>query len=681
MRRQEVLKANRPSVTDSPLGMAGRAAGWRVWLAGTVIVWSALVAYWNSFSSPFIFDGIDAIVDNSTIRGLWSAWSPPKAYGSTIGRPLVNFSFAVNYAFGGLSVWGYHAVNLALHVLAGLVLFGLLRRTFRLRSLSGKYGSASLPLALAGALLWVVHPLVTVAVTYVAQRSELLMTLLYLLTLYCFVRGTQSGTPAFWNVSAVLACLLGMASKEVMVSAPVMVLLYDRTFVAGSFREAWKQRGKLHLSLFATWVLLGYLVVAVGDRGGGVASNDQVSWGCYVLTQFWAVVRYLQLTVIPYPLVFDYGQGTLIRSIGAAVPYALVVVSAFAGMIVSLRRWPAVGFLGFWFFAVLAPSSSVISMPTEVIAEHRMYLPSAIAIILLVLMIYSRLGRRSYGVFAIVAAGFVLLTHSRNEDYRSKEAIWTDTVAKAPNSWRAHYNYGNLLLGQDRLDEAMVHYNRALELRPDLSPVWDNLGLVLERKGRGREAMACYQKSIKFDPTNLQAYQNYANALIQLGRVDEAIQVLRKAVRLRSKDPTMAISSGPHNLMVEALMKKGMWGEAVKFAHTAFQLWPDDAAVCNNLAWVLAVAPEAGLRNGTEAVRAGLQAEHLSQGTNSVIIGTLAAAYAEVGRFPEAIAAAERAMAMATNPGQIKILQTHIWLYESGRPFHESVPANSAPGF
>jgi hypothetical protein len=213
--------------------------------AGASIVLAAVVVYGNSLSGSFVFDDVPSIAANPTIRALWpltGPLSPPVAGGVTVGgRPLLNLSFALNYALGGMAVGGYHAINLVLHALAGLVLFGLARRTLLQAGLGVRFAKDSTSLATALALLWTVHPLQTESVTYTVQRAEALCGLLYLLTLYAFVRGTTtSANPWLWL--SVATCFLGMASKEVMVSAPLMVLLYDRTFVAGSWGEAWRRR-------------------------------------------------------------------------------------------------------------------------------------------------------------------------------------------------------------------------------------------------------------------------------------------------------------------------------------------------------------------------------------------------------------------------------------------------------
>lgn len=219
-------------------------------LVPLLLVIAGILAYHNSLFTPFVFDDSVSITLNRTIRHLWPVWEallPPHRTGLPVeGRPVVNFTLAVNYALGGVTPWGYHALNLAIHILAGLTLFGIARRTLLRPAMSGRFGAEATSLALAIALLWTVHPLQTEAVTYVVQRAESLMGLFYLLTMYCFIRGVESRWPGRWYALSVAACLLGMGSREVMVSAPLMVLFYDRTFVAGSFPEAWKRRWWLY---------------------------------------------------------------------------------------------------------------------------------------------------------------------------------------------------------------------------------------------------------------------------------------------------------------------------------------------------------------------------------------------------------------------------------------------------
>ena len=239
------------------------------------------------------------------------------------------------------------------------------------------------------------------------------MGLFYLLTLYCFIRYAEAdaGTKAWrlplrqgsgsrqafasagWAALSLLACFFGMATKEVMVTAPVMVFLYDRTFAAGTFKEAWRRRRGYYLALGGTWLLLGWLLrQSGGNRSGSAGFGTGVSWGAYLLTQFPAIVHYLVLSVWPHPLVFEYG--TFWVSAGQAAPYAVVVLALAALTIWALVRAPALGFLGFWFFGILAPTS-LTPGTTQMIVEHRLYLPLASVVILFVLALRALVRRLS----------------------------------------------------------------------------------------------------------------------------------------------------------------------------------------------------------------------------------------------------------------------------------------------
>jgi hypothetical protein len=188
-------------------------------------------------------------------------------------------------------------VNVAIHMTNALLLFGILRRTFALPVLRERFGSSAVFLAFAIALLWALHPLDTQAVTYIVQRAESLVSLFYLLTLYCTIRGAESGNAKLWYGAAVLACLMGMSTKEVMATAPVMVLLYDRLFLAGSLREVLQRRLWLYAGLALTWVWIGYLVMSTGDlaqmSGGGQGPRGRSDRWTYAATQPGVILHYL----------------------------------------------------------------------------------------------------------------------------------------------------------------------------------------------------------------------------------------------------------------------------------------------------------------------------------------------------------------------------------------------------
>ena len=255
-----------------------------------------------------MFDDHYSILRNESIRGLWPIWpvlNPPVGRGYTVGgRPVVNLTLAINYALGGFDVWGYHAVNVGVHALAALLLFGIVRRTLLLAPLRRRYGRSATAVAFAAASLWALHPLHTSAVTYIIQRAESIMGMCYLLTLYCVLRGATSKRAPLWYAAGIVACALGAASKEVMVTAPLVVLLYDRVYLARGFRRALRKRWGLYVGLAASWVVLAALA---GGRAGTAGLGMGVGWWAYLRTQFVAVFEYLRLSLWPNRLIFDRG--------------------------------------------------------------------------------------------------------------------------------------------------------------------------------------------------------------------------------------------------------------------------------------------------------------------------------------------------------------------------------------
>jgi Tfp pilus assembly protein PilF len=558
------------NISPPPHAVASRAP----WLAGGGLALVAAVAYLNSFGGPFVFDDLPSIEANPSIRRLWplsGVLAPAVDGGVTVaGRPLVNLSLALNHAIGGQSVAGYHGFNWLVHVCAGLLLFGLVRRTLQLPGLAGRWGATALPLAWAVAALWLLHPLQTAAVTYIIQRAELLVSLFYLATLYAFVRGAGSPRPGRWLALSVIACLAGMACKEVMVTAPLLVLLYDRTFVSGGFREAWSRRWRYYVMLASTWLLLAWLVAGTQGRGGSAGFGIEVSPWEYALTQCEAILHYLRLVAWPHPLVFDYGTATVDRL--AAVGWqALVLVVLVTGTVWALVRRPAWGFLGAWFFLLLAPSSSVVPVATQTMAEHRMYLALAAPVVLFAAILHGWLGRRAWPVFGVLALSLGAVTFARNADYATAQGLWADTLAKRPRNPRVHHNLGLAELSAGRLEQAERHLRDAIALAPHSAEPVYNLGVILSRRARPAEALAAYSEAIQLDPDHAGAHNNLANLLVDAGRSAEAGSHYAEAVRLQPR------AAGARNSLGKWLVDEGRPAEALAQLEEAIRLQPDMA--------------------------------------------------------------------------------------------------------
>ena len=361
-----------------------------------VLVVAGALAYATSLSNPFLYDDQTAIVKNPQIRTLSPLSVPltPPRDTPVAGRPLVNLSLAANYASGGLDVTGYHVTNVALHLLTALVLFGVVRRTL----LTGGSKDPQLPgmaehadgLGLACALVWVLHPLNSEVVNYTVQRTESMMALCYLTTLYCAIRAKAHPDRWGWRAAAIAACAAGMAAKESMVTAPLLVLVYDRVFLYPSLSAAFRERRALYIGLAATWTVLAALMLGQPRTSVGFAAG--VSPWTYFLNQLPVIARYLWLTIWPRPLVVDYGLPGAVGLFDVVVP-GLILVALAIGTLLALRRHPLIGFLGVWFFVTLAPTSSVVPIATEVGAERRMYLPLMALAVLAVVGVYTLLRR------------------------------------------------------------------------------------------------------------------------------------------------------------------------------------------------------------------------------------------------------------------------------------------------
>ena len=489
--------------------------------AALLILVAGFAGYANSGTGVFVLDDEPAIAQNGNLEHLWPpavAMSAPRDT-TLAGRPVAALSFAVDHAVSGGSLRGYHTTNLLIHLAAALLVFGITRRTLRSPRLYETLGDAATPLGLVVALLFVVHPLQTASVTYLVQRVESLMGLFYLATLDCAIRALDTTAPRRlrWTIGSVIACALGMATKEVMVTAPLIVALWDWTF-------AWDRtvrRAPLYGALAATWAILAVLV-AGGARASAVGFGfPGWPWWRYLMTQTEVVAHYFRLALVPTPLVLDYEWPPVASVRSIALP-AIVMGGLVAATAWGLTRRAPAAFAGAWCFLILAPTSSVIPIVTEVAAEHRMYLPTAGVMALAVVGLFA-LGRRTMPaglagrrrlaqVGAIAAAavviGFARLTYERNLDYQSYDRIWADTIAKRPRNARARNNYATSLLMQGRYAEAEPHLRIAVEARPDFAEAQANLGVALSARGRLDEGERYLQRAVELRPDFADAHRN-----------------------------------------------------------------------------------------------------------------------------------------------------------------------------
>lgn len=596
---------SRNSLMSAPANGSKTVAGVLRLMALVVAV---CLVYGPAMQAPFIFDDKATIIENRSIRHLWplagggedgSPLSPQQGL-PVSARPVVNLSFALNYHFGGINPFGYRVVHVVVHLFSALLLWRIVGRTLRLEHFQGRFASVAEPLSFAVALVWALHPAATETLVYVTQRTELAMGFFYLATLYCSIRfwdAPQATARSAWLVLATLGCSAGMLSKEVMVSAPVMVLLYQRIFRTGTFRRAVRQSWPLYCCLALTWIPLLIIQFRGSVTPGAGFDRGATGWEWW-FTQAKVIFLYLKLTVWPWPLVIHY-EIPLFRSVADAWPWLLAAGLLGIGTLVLCWRNSAVGFVGAWFFAVLSPTL-VIPLVGETAAERRMYLPLAAVVSLILVGSYSLLERlwrpaakdtnklrrgRALAAFSlamlVLAIGFGMLSRHRLRAYRDEHSIWQDALVHQPHDPLVHTNLAISLVDIGRRSDAIGHFEQAVQLDPDSYLAHYNLARALEESGRPRDAIEHYRDSIRLKPDDAAAHYNLARLLEGAGADKSAAEHYRQAIAANQD------FSAAHTNLGILLLIAGDTENAIHHLETALRLQAD---LDNHLNLVVAYA-------------------------------------------------------------------------------------------
>jgi len=532
-----------------------------MWIAIVAIPLVILVVYHRTFTYPFHFDGSAKIQTNESYQSLnWNHFPATP-------RSLVNLTWRLNYLADGGSLVGYHVVNISIHMAASLLLFGLIFQTLRLPKTPERYQAHAVLLAAAVALLWAVHPLQTQSVTYIVQRYESLMGMFFLLSLFCFVRGFDAKYSVAWFLGSVVACAASALCKEVAVAIPLVTIWYDRAFLAESWRELVRNRWPVYVGLFATWLIFAHVVLAPMERhseSGTVFvyeadfSSDQpvrtmVGPKEYLYSQAHAIPFYIQLTILPLGQSLDHSWRAT-YSLADAVWPGVLVVAALGLTIWSIFRAPRWSFVGASFFLILAPTSSILPIQ-DIVFEHRMYLPLAAVLTLIVFGIYELLrhaepkqstdsshitaSQALIVVLVVLVAIYGGVAIARNEVYRTDMAMWRDVIAKNPKNARAYHGLAHAYIMQGDWVAAIPYLEKTIELHPEYefnnnySEIFLNGAKKAIETGDYQTALSLLDLSIKMNPKEPSPYYLMAQLLHQQSP-QKSIALLQMAIK---RDP------------------------------------------------------------------------------------------------------------------------------------------------
>lgn len=529
------------------------------WLFPLSLIVAGLLAYYNSLSGAMVFDDHVGIINDQFVRRFepWSALFSGH-------RPFLRLTLAINHYVGGLQVFGYHLFNVVIHILAALALFGIIRQTMRQSERVRSYSDQATTMAFVMALLWLVHPLQTGSVTYIIQRAESLMGLLYLACLYFVLRGAWAARFTWgWYGAAVIAFTLGIATKEVIATASVVILLYDRIFLVSSWREVLKKRWIVYLIMFSpglVWMIINMLPALIpaslsslaqsGLRATAGFNTPNITPLDYASTQPGVLIHYLKLVFWPDPLVLDYNWNVSDPYLDVLAPALMIGVLVLATIFLLVRR-PAAGFLAACFFIILAPTSSIMPI-LDPIFEHRMYLSLAPVLILAVSGVHilmHRLVPEQRTRFWIqgllvgaVALGLTWRTVARNADYQDPITIWQKTVSVYPANQRAHLNLGVAYNRAGQTEKAIEHYLTATRLKSQDPITFYNLGFALQEVGRHMEASLMYSQVFEVEVHRsvvAKAYNQLGLIALTTNNMSAALDFFQKSVRAY---PTLALS-------------------------------------------------------------------------------------------------------------------------------------------
>lgn len=590
-------------------------------------------------------------------------------------HPLTTISHMLDCQIFGLRPGGHHLVNVLLHTLAVLLLFGVLQR------MTGFVWRSAFVAA-----VFAIHPLRVESVAWIAERKDVLGALFFMLTLSAYDRFVRERTTSrYFVVFALFAC--GLMSKPMLVTLPLVLLLLDywplqRIADSISLRQVLIEK----IPLFGLSIASSGATILAARHSLSVM--EPLALTSRIDNAITSYITYIGQLIAPANLAVFYPFQTLpMWQVGVAA-VLLIALTVVALIWRNQRPYLLVGW--FWYLAMLIPVIGIIQIGLQGHADRYTYLPQIGLYLLITWSVaeMSILRRRVETLFVlsgIVLLGLAWASWKQVSYWKDSETLWNHTLAVTSDNDVAHNNLGLYYQEQGKGEEALEQYRDALKIetartdaRYNLSSAltYTNIANVLSAQGRIAEGVLQYQKAIELRPDYGDAHYNLGKAYLAQGRIDEAIAELQATVEVQPDD------ADAHNSLAGAYLRKKMVLEAIYHYEKAIATSVPSFYALNNLAWVLSTAPEASVRNGAKAVALARAAVTFSHGESPVFLRTLGTAYAETGNYDDAIKAAERALDVARNRKDVDLandIEDDLARYRIRSPVRDEALASPPP--
>ena len=672
----------------------------RGYVFGLLLAAVTIFVYRPAWNGGFLWDDDAYVIHNDLLtapdglRRIWFSLDSPSQY-----FPLVYTTFRVERALWGLNPSGYHWVNLLLHVANALLVWRVLLRL-------------GVPGSWLAAAIFALHPVQVESVAWVTERKNVLMAFFFLLTLLAWIAFVDERTKRPWLFYglAILLYLLALSAKATACTLPAALLLI-----------VWLQKRPINTRRLIQ--IVPFLILGVGmgllavwweryHQGTNQALFPFLSPLERILVASRAVWFYLSKLIWPSNLTFIYPKWNI--SPAHVLDYTWLMAGiVLCTAIYFLRRYVGRGVevAAAFFVTTLSPVLGFIMLFTfryTFVADHYQYLacigPIALvsAGIISLADVFKQRRAFIFSVALFVVASLGALTWRQATMYGDIETLWRTTLGRNPECWMAQTNLGVMLLQKGEIDEGISHCRAALQMQPHSWDAEYNLGTALLGKGKVDEAIFHCDRAVAMQPNNADAQLSFGNALLEKGQIGEAIDHYGKAVAIRPDYSLAHYSLGRgllakgeldvaiqhcraallirpddsdcHTVLAIALDEKGETADAIEHYEKALKIFPRSLSALTNLAWLLATCSDGSLRDGKKALELARQANQLSGGTNTIVLRTLAAAYAESGEFGRAIETARTAMQLARMHGDGSLameLEQQIGLYRLGSPYRE----------